>query len=121
MTIASGISANNKVYDGNNEATISSNTVVLTGVLSGDVANVRLTTMAIRRVLRSPDVANGIGVTVGGLTLGGTAANNYTLSQPVGLTANITAAGLTIASGISANNKVYDGTTRRRSARTTWY
>ena len=50
-------------------------------------------------------VANGIGVTVSGLTLSGTAADNYTLSQPVGLTANITAAGLTIASGISGQQQ----------------
>ena len=56
-------------------------------------------------------VANGIGVTVSGLTLSGTAATNYTLTQPAGLTANITAVGVTITSGISANNKVYDGTT----------
>ena len=107
MTIASGISANNKVYDGNSGATFSSNTVVLTGVVSGD--DVSLVTNGYTASFASPDVADGIGVTVGGLTLGGTAAGNYTLSQPVGLTANITAAGLTIASGISANNKVYDG------------
>jgi hypothetical protein len=56
-------------------------------------------------------VANGIGVTVGGLTLTGASATNYTLTQPAGLTANITAVGVTITSGITANNKTYDGTT----------
>jgi len=51
---------------------------------------------------------------VGGLTLTGAGATNYTLTQPAGLTANITAAGEsrgTITSGITANNKTYDGTT----------
>ena len=56
-------------------------------------------------------MANGIGVTVSGLTLSGTAATNYTLTQPAGLTANITAVGVTITSGMTANNKPYDGTT----------
>ena len=50
-------------------------------------------------------------VTVSGLTLTGSAATNYTLTQPAGLTANISSGGVTISSGISANNKVYDGTT----------
>ena len=49
-------------------------------------------------------------VTVAGYTIGGAAAGNYTLTQPTGLTANITAKALTV-SGVTANNKVYDGTT----------
>jgi len=43
--------------------------------------------------------------------LTGAGATNYTLTQPAGLTANITAVGVTITSGITANNKTYDGTT----------
>jgi len=42
--------------------------------------------------------------------LTGSAAANYTLTQPA-LTADITALGVTVASGLSADNKVYDGTT----------
>ena len=53
---------------------------------------------------------NGKPVTVSGLSLGGSAAGNYSLSQPTGLSANITALGVTISSGLSANNKAYDGT-----------
>src|SRR5206468_206478 len=53
---------------------------------------------------------NGIVVTVSGLTLTGSSATNYTLTQP-SLTANITPKPVTISSGITANNKVYDGTT----------
>jgi len=40
----------------------------------------------------------GIGSDGGGLALTGTAAGNYTLTQPVGLTANIGAKALTIMS-----------------------
>jgi len=111
LTITSGMSANNKTYDGTTTATISSNNAVLNGVLAGDVANVRLSTNGYSATFASAGVASGIGVTVGGLTLTGAVATNYTLTQPAGLTANITAAGVTITSGMSANNKVYDGTT----------
>ncbi len=111
VTISSGLSANNKPYDGTTTATISSNNVVLNGVLPGDAANVRLNTNGYTANFASAGVANGIGVTVSGLTLSGTAATNYTLTQPAGLTANITAVGVTISSGLSANNKPYDGTT----------
>ena len=35
VTVSSGLSANNKVYDGTTSATISSNNVVLAGVVAG--------------------------------------------------------------------------------------
>jgi len=40
--------------------------------------------MAMRRTLSSDQCRDGHGVTVGGLTLAGSAAGNYTLTQPVG-------------------------------------
>src|SRR5205823_3226380 len=49
-------------------------------------------------------------VTVTGVTLSGADAGNYTVSQPPGLTADITAKNLTI-NGAAANNKQYDGGT----------
>src|SRR5439155_9752963 len=55
-------------------------------------------------------VGNGKAVTVLGVTLSGGDAGNYTVSQPTGLTANITAKNL-IISGAVANNKEYDGNT----------
>ncbi len=111
VTITSGLSANNKPYDGTTTATISSNNVVLSGVLAGDVAHVRISTNGYTANFASAAAGNGIAVTVSGLTLTGTAAGNYTLTQPSGLTANITKLGVTITSGLSANNKPYDGTT----------
>ena len=108
LTVTLGITANNKVYDGTTAATISSNNVVLTGVVSGDT--VSLVTNGYTASFASAGVGNNIGVTVGGLTLTGTGATNYTLTQLTGLTANITAAGVSITSGLSANNKTYDRT-----------
>jgi hypothetical protein len=110
VSITSGITANNKPYDGTAAATISSNNMVLNGVLAGDTANVRLSTNGYAANFVSTNAGTGIGVTVSGLALTGTAAGNYTLTQPVGLTANIGALGVSITSGITANNKPYDGT-----------
>jgi hypothetical protein len=89
-----GIKANNKVYDGTATATISSNNVVLAGVVGGDT--VGLSTNGYAANFASPNVGTGIVVTMSGLTLTGASANNYTLTQPVGLTANITPATLTV-------------------------
>ncbi|MGA2281541.1 MAG: YDG domain-containing protein, partial [Verrucomicrobiota bacterium] len=103
-----GITANNKVYDGTTTATINSNNVVLVGVVGGDTVN--LSTNGYTANFVDANVGTGIVVTVSGLSLIGPSATNYTLAQPVDLTANITAAGVTVT-GISANNKTYDGTT----------
>ena len=112
VTITSGLSANNKPYDGTTAATISSNNVVLNGVLVGDTANVRLNTNGYTANFTSASAGTGVGVTVSGLTLAGTAAGNYTLTQPGGLTANITALGVTITS-VSANSNRMTGQPRR--------
>jgi hypothetical protein len=59
----------------------------------------------------TPDgnVGNNKTVQVSGLTMSGSATNNYTLTQPVAI-ADITAKELTVT-GITANNKTYNGTT----------
>ena len=109
VTITSGITANNKVYSGTTTATLSSNTVVLSGVVNGDTLS--LNTNGYAANFASAGVGNGIAVSVTGLTLAGASNADYTLAQPGSLTANITAAPVTITSGITANNKVYNGTT----------
>src|SRR5207247_10168741 len=50
-------------------------------------------------------VGNGKAVTVLGVTLSGGDAGNYTVSQPTGLTANITAKNLIISSAVAKNRK----------------
>jgi len=93
------LSANNKVYDGTTVATISSNSVVLAGVVNGDT--VGLSTNGYLANFVSAGVGSGIGVAVSGLSLTGSSASNYTLIQPLARTANITPATLTV----SADNR----------------
>src|SRR5437879_4855637 len=103
-----GITASNKVYDGTTKATLNAASAALAGVIAGDV--VTLSTAAATGAFASKDVGNAITVTVSGLTIGGAQAGDYTLTQPT-TTANITPATLTVT-GVTANNKVYDGTTK---------
>jgi mucin-19 len=99
--IVSGSSAAHKVYDATNVATITGGTLV--GLAANDSAHIGLTQSG---SFASVNVADGIAVTASN-SLTGAVASNYTLTQPTGLTANITAAPVTI-SGLSAANKVYN-------------
>ncbi len=109
-----GLTANNKVYDGTSAATLSG-TAALSGVIAGDMVTLGGTPAA---AFASPDAAANIAVTVTGYTIGGASVGNYTLTQPMGLTANIVPATLMTTGvtasvtviGVTANNKVYDGT-----------
>ncbi len=104
----SGLTANSKVYDGTQSATLNTGSAILNGVLSGDTVN--LNTGSGTGTFAGMNVANGVAVTITGLTLSGAQAGNYALSQPT-VTANITPAPVTIM-GIAAANKVYDATTQ---------
>jgi hypothetical protein len=77
--------------------------VVLGGILPADAGNVSLFTNAYTAVFASPDAGTAISVTVSGLSLDGSAAGNYILIQPTGLSANImapvTVTGITMQSG----------------------
>ena len=100
----SGLTANSKVYDATVTDTLSGTATV--SALGSDSVSLGGTGSA---VFGSRNVGSGKAVTVAGYTLSGADASNYTLIEPTGLTANITAASLAI-SGLSANNKVYDAT-----------
>jgi hypothetical protein len=91
----SGITANNKVYDGTTAATINSNNVVLVGVVGGDT--VGLSTNGYTANFANASVGTAVPVTVSGLTLTGASAADYTLAPLVGLTANITPATLSVS------------------------
>ncbi|MCZ8295811.1 MAG: YDG domain-containing protein, partial [Flavobacterium sp.] len=78
-----GATAQNKVFDGNTNAVI---TGTLNGVVLGDTVTFNGT-----GTFASSAVGNNIAVT-STATLGGVDAANYTLTQPTGLTANITPA-----------------------------
>jgi hypothetical protein len=87
-----GITANNKEYDGTTTATLSG-TPSLVGVIGGD--NVVLSGTPVAN-FNTPDVGVNKPVTVTGYSITGSSAANYTLTQPAGLTANITQASQTI-------------------------
>jgi len=80
-----------------------SNSVNLGGVIAADAGNVKLSTNSYTATLGSAGTNSGITVTVAGMTLTGTAAANYTLTQPSGLTANITPATVMTAAAMPIN------------------
>ena len=104
-----GITVESHVYDGTTAATLNFSGAALQGVLTGDT--VTLNSSSYTATFASRNVANGVAVTVSGLSLSGAQAGDYTLTQPTGLPGNITPKGLTY-SGVSVpSSKVYDGTT----------
>jgi gliding motility-associated-like protein len=103
----SGVTANNKAYNGTIATTLNTGGTVLVGVFGGDIVN--LVSTGATGTFANKNVGTGKLVLTSGFTLGGPDAGNYTITYPSSL-ADITSAGLTV-SGIIANNKVYDGTT----------
>jgi hypothetical protein len=84
----SGVTANNKPFDGNTTATLNLGAAALVGVISPDV--VTLDTAAATGTFPTTAVGGPYTVTIGGLTLAGTDFGNYSLTQPTA-TASITA------------------------------
>jgi len=106
----SGVTAADKVYDGTVSATLNVANATLQGVIPADVSLVSLQSGAKAGSFSDKNVGVGKVVSASGFTLSGMSAGNYTLTQPTGLTASITAKPLTV-SGITASDKVYDGST----------
>ncbi|EFQ79242.1 hemagglutination activity domain protein [Algoriphagus machipongonensis] len=101
MEITGNFTADNKVYDGNNSATVLTRT--LNGVISPDAVTLTGGTAT----FSDEDVATGKTVTLTGATLSGADAGNYSLGSVATTTADITA--LEITGNFTADNKVYDG------------
>ena len=104
----SGLTANNRVYDRTTAATWTGSGTLL-GVLSGDI--VTLNSGGASATFDNKNVGTGKTVTASGFALAGTDAGNYTLTQPTGLTADITPKALTLSGSFTAQNKAYDATT----------
>jgi hypothetical protein len=102
-----GVTASNKTYDRGTTATLNTGSAALSGVIGAD--SVTLVTASATGAFADKTVATGKTVTTAGFSLSGSDATNYALTQPT-TTANITAVGLTVT-GISAQDKSYDGTT----------
>ncbi|MFM2315890.1 MAG: hypothetical protein RLZZ155_222, partial [Bacteroidota bacterium] len=92
----SGISISNKVYNGTNAATITG-AATYQGLVNSESFSVTGTPLA---SFSSANVGTGISVTVSGYTA---PTANYTVTQPTGLTADITKANQTITFGALAN------------------
>ncbi len=107
-----GVVAADKVYDGTTAASVSGGGLV--GLFSGDA--VTLNTDAMSGRFDNRNVGTDKPVSISGAALAGAGSANYTLAQPTGLKADITAALLQISADPAS--KVYDGTT---DASTTWH
>jgi hypothetical protein len=101
----SGLSAGNKVYDASVTASLTGTAAV--SPLAGDV--ITLGGLA-SGSFASKNAGTGKSVTVKGITISGTDAGNYNVSQKGGLTATITPKSITISGSFTAIEKVYDGT-----------
>jgi len=98
----SGISAVNKEYDGNRNATFDTSGLIASGLISGDVVNVSATGL-----FDTKNVGTGKTVTLSS-SYSGADVGNYTITGQGSSAANITPKALTL-SGTSAASKEYDG------------
>ena len=85
-----GLTAESKVYDGTDEATIKG------GILNGIVSTDNVTFIPPKGTFASVNAGNNIEVKLSEIELSGTDKGNYTLKQPTGLRANITKAPITV-------------------------
>jgi hypothetical protein len=99
-----GLTADNKVYDGITNATLTG-TASLNGIIGTDDVSLSGTPIA---NFNDKNVGTSKPLIVTGYTLSGTKSGNYSITQPTGLTANITTLALTVTSPV-AQNKVFDG------------
>lgn len=95
--------AESKVYDSSNAANIAG--AQIDGVIAGD--DVRIA--AISGVFAQQAIGSNIPVSVE-TVLAGFDSNNYTVNEPQGLTASITAKEISLKGSFSVVDKVYDGT-----------
>jgi len=102
-SLTASYSAASKVYDGTTAATVSAT--------SGDIVTGDAVTIAASGTFADKNVGTGKSVSITGGALSGADAGNYTLANSTGsASADITPKALAV-SGITAANKVYDGTT----------
>ena len=103
QTLTATITANNKVYDGTNSATVTN--VELTGMVDSE----NITATASNAVFADKNAGKNINVTAD-IALSGDNVANYKLeNSTASATADITAKELTV--NVAAMNKVYNGTT----------
>ncbi len=100
----SGITASNKTYDANTNATMVVTSASYSGLVSGDNVVVSAT-----GTFDNKNIGTGKTVTISS-SYSGSDVSNYSITNQSSTTANITARSLTV-SGITASDKSYDGST----------
>jgi uncharacterized repeat protein (TIGR02543 family) len=109
ILIGGSFTANNKVYDGTNNASIATNSLTLVSKLNNDDI-VNLTSVVVK--FANVNIGSGIEVYIESAALTGAQLTNYTLkldNAPTSV-ATITPKPLTITGTFTALDKVYDGT-----------
>ena len=100
-----GLTGTDKVYDRSTTATLIG-TAAVSGLVGSDAVTLGGSASSL---FATATVGTAKTITTTGYTITGGQSAYYTLTQPTGLTANITAKALTV-SGASASDKTYDGT-----------
>lgn len=104
-----GISAQGKVYDGNTDADITGKPEI-SGLVAGDENYVTVEDANAKATFADKNAGESKTVTFGGYALVGAKADNYKLSQPDSVTADIAPKELTIGD-VTVADKAYDGKT----------
>ncbi|MDT3721878.1 GLUG motif-containing protein, partial [Pseudomonas oryzihabitans] len=105
ISAVTGITAENRTYDGGTAATLNYGGAGFTGLIGSDTLNVNSASGA----FTDKNAGAGKTVNITGITLGGSDAGNYVLANTnASTTANITPK--SIAGSITAQDKTYDGT-----------
>ncbi|HEY4503968.1 MAG TPA: YDG domain-containing protein [Candidatus Paceibacterota bacterium] len=99
-----GLTEHNKPYDGNPDSSLTGDATLL-GVINDDIVTLEGTRIS---TFADKNVGTNKAITITGYELGGINKVNYTLTQPAGFTADITAKVLT--GTITVNDRTYDGT-----------
>ncbi|WP_313056004.1 YDG domain-containing protein [Pseudomonas lopnurensis] len=107
ISAVSGITAENKTYDGSNAAILDSSGATFAGIIDGDT----LAVGSASGTFTDKNAGTGKTVNITGITLTGSDAGNYQLADNTATTtATILTKGLEVA-GSTAQSRDYDGTT----------
>ena len=108
ISAVTGITAADKVYDGTTTTTLTTNSAAFSGLVAGDNLSVSTATGS----FADKNAGDNKTIAISGITLGGSDAGNYTLTtSSASTTASISKATISAVTGITAADKVYDGTT----------
>lgn len=104
ITVSSGVSATNRMYDGTRTASVTCSSVTLSGVVADDAADVSASCGSASGLFDDANVGSTKTVTVSGISLGGSRSSRYSLTQPIVTNREVTARPLTITASNQAKS-----------------